>query len=70
MIRMNTSQLREMSSEKIQQEILQKTQELFKIRMRCYAGVEQRTHLLKEARRCIARMKTIFNQKVLHDTKS
>lgn len=67
---MNTSQLKDMTAEQIQQEILQRTQELFKIRMRCYAGVEQRTHLLKEARRSIARMKTIFNQKVLHDTKS
>lgn len=66
---MNTSQLNEMTVEQVREEILQKTQELFKIRMRCYAGVEQRTHLMKNARRCIARMKTILNQKVLHVTK-
>ena len=59
-----------MTIEQVKGEILQKTQELFKIRMRCYAGVEQRTHLLKIARRAIARMKTILNQKVLHDTKN
>lgn len=67
---MNTSQLRDLKIDQMKELILQKTQELFKIRMRCYAGVEQRTHLLKTARKEIARMKTILNQKVLHDTKN
>lgn len=67
---MNTSQLREMNIAELRQEILQKSRDLFKIRMQCYSGVEQKTNLLKQYRRLIARMKTILNQKVSHDSKN
>jgi len=66
---MTSSQLRELSQADLAQAILQKSKDLFKIRMQCYAGIEQKTHLMKECRRSIARMKTIFNQKVQHVTK-
>ena len=66
---MTSSQLKEKSVEELQQAILQKCKELFKIRMQCFAGVEQKTHQLKEHRRAIARMKTILGE-IKHNAKS
>ena len=66
---MTSLQLRALSFEELQHAILQKSKELFKIRMQCFAGVEQKTHQLKVIRRTIARMRTILNQKLQHDTK-
>lgn len=64
---MKTSQFSSMTLEELKAQLLQKTTEMFKIRMRCSAGVEQKTHLLKKFRRDIARVKTIMNQKVRHE---
>ena len=61
---MTSLQLREMTFQALEQEILQTSRELFKIRMQCYAGVQTKTHLLKLTRRTIARMKTILKEKV------
>jgi large subunit ribosomal protein L29 len=61
---MKAKDLREKSAEQLGQELLTQLQEQFKLRMQRSTGQLVQTHLLKQARRDIARVKTILSQKV------
>jgi large subunit ribosomal protein L29 len=61
---MKAKDLREKSVEQLGQELLVQLQDQFKLRMQRSTGQLVQTHLLKQARRDIARVKTILSQKV------
>ncbi|MCG7532237.1 50S ribosomal protein L29 [Psychrobium sp. nBUS_13] len=60
---MNTVELREKSVEELNAELLNLLREQFNLRMQNSTGQLAQTHLLKNVRRDIARVKTILNQK-------
>ncbi|MGD8177363.1 50S ribosomal protein L29 [Marinimicrobium sp. ARAG 43.8] len=60
---MKASELREKSVEELNGELLTQLKEQFKLRMQATTGQLGQTHLLKQARRDIARIKTVLKQK-------
>ncbi len=60
---MNTSTLREKSIEELQETLISLTKERFASRMQQSTGQLGQTHLLKIARRDIARVKTVLTEK-------
>jgi len=60
---MNTVELREKSVEELNNTLLELLREQFNMRMQNSTGQLAQTHLLKNVRRDIARIKTILNQK-------
>lgn len=60
---MNTVELREKSVEELNNTLLELLREQFNMRMQNSTGQLAQTHLLKNVRRDIARVKTILNQK-------
>lgn len=60
---MKNSELREKSVEELNAELLTELQSQFKLRMQAATGQLNQTHLLKNARRDIARIKTVLNEK-------
>lgn len=60
---MNGKDLREKSVEELQAELLGLREEQFKLRMGKATGQLSQTHLLKQARRDIARVKTVLTEK-------
>lgn len=60
---MKTSELREKSVEELNAALLSELQAQFKLRMQAATGQLSQTHLLKAARRDIARIKTVLNEK-------
>ncbi len=60
---MNTVELREKSVEELNNTLLELLREQFNLRMQNSTGQLAQTHLLKNVRRDIARVKTILNQK-------
>jgi len=60
---MNASDLREKSVEELNAELLTKLEEQFKLRMQKSTGQLGQTHLMKQTRRDIARIKTVLKQK-------
>ncbi|NVK10527.1 MAG: 50S ribosomal protein L29 [Gammaproteobacteria bacterium] len=60
---MNASELREKSVEELNAVLLEKLEEQFKLRMQYSTGQLTQTHLLKQVRRDIARIKTSLTQK-------
>ena len=60
---MKTQELREKSVEELNGELLSQLESQFKLRMQASTGQLNQTHLLKEARRNIARIKTVLNEK-------
>ncbi|MEZ5560896.1 MAG: 50S ribosomal protein L29 [Pseudomonadales bacterium] len=60
---MNTAELREKSPKDLQEELLRLRREQFGLRMQKASGQLGQTHLLQEARRNIARIKTILAEK-------
>lgn len=61
---MKATELRDKSVEELQKELLVQLESQFKLRMQKNTGQLTQTHLLKEARRDIARIKTVLRQKV------
>ncbi|CAG8999138.1 MAG: 50S ribosomal protein L29 [Candidatus Celerinatantimonas neptuna] len=61
---MRASELKEKSVEELNAELLSLLREQFNLRMQASTGQLAQTHLLKNVRRNIARVKTILNQKV------
>ena len=61
---MNISELREKSSEELKNELIELRKEQFKLRMQKGSGQLSQTHLLKDVRRNIARVKTVMNEKL------
>jgi large subunit ribosomal protein L29 len=61
---MKTAELREMTSDKLQKELEGAYRELFNLRMQRAGGQMSKNHLFMIARRQIARIRTILNEKV------
>lgn len=61
---MNTQELREKSVVELQQVLAEELRGQFKLRMQKTAGELNQTHLLREARRNVARIKTVISEKV------
>jgi large subunit ribosomal protein L29 len=60
---MKASELREKSVEELNAELLSLLREQFNLRMQASTGQLAQTHLLKNVRRDIARVKTILTEK-------
>jgi large subunit ribosomal protein L29 len=60
---MKASELREKSVEELNGVLLDRLKEQFKLRMQAATGQLGQTHLLAQARKDIARIKTVLKQK-------
>jgi len=60
---MKASELREKSSEELQQQLLDLLRDQFNLRMQKSTGQLNQSHLLTQVRKDIARVKTVLNQK-------
>lgn len=60
---MNATELREKSVEDLNKELLVQLESQFKLRMQKNTGQLNQSHLLKQARRDIARIKTVLREK-------
>jgi len=60
---MKAAELDKKSSEELKQLLLELLKEQFNLRMRKATGQLNQTHLLREKRRDVARVKTILNSK-------
>lgn len=60
---MNATELRKKAPGELKTELLNVTRELFNLRMQRGVGQTVRPHAFKKARREIARIKTILNEK-------
>ncbi len=58
-----TSQLREKTPESLREELLAIKREQFNLRMQKANGQESKSHLIKVARKNVARIKTILTEK-------
>jgi len=61
---MKTTELREKSTDELNQELLSLLKEQFNLRMRKSTGQLNQSHLLGNVRRDIARVKTVLTEKV------
>lgn len=61
---MKANELRDKSADELNKELLSLREEQFKLRMAKATGQLGQTHLLKQAKRDIARVKTVLAQKV------
>ncbi len=60
---MNATELREKSTDELQQELLSLLREEFNLRMQRATGQLSKPHLFKQVQRNIARVKTIMTEK-------
>ncbi|MCU4676364.1 MULTISPECIES: 50S ribosomal protein L29 [Catenovulum] len=60
---MNANELKDKSVEELKAELLELLREQFNLRMQKSTGQLSQTHLLKQVRRNIARVKTVLNSK-------
>ena len=60
---MKASELRDMSTDELNQQLLSLREEQFKLRMAKATGQLGQSHLLKQTNRDIARVKTVLQQK-------
>ena len=60
---MKASELRDKSVDELNKELLELTREKFNLRMQSATGQLAQNHQIKAARRNIARVKTILNEK-------
>ena len=60
---MKASELREKTAEELQQEQLRLLKEQFNLRMRKATGQLNQSHLLRQTRRDVARVKTVLTEK-------
>jgi large subunit ribosomal protein L29 len=60
---MKAQELREKTVEELNSELLAQLQEQFKLRMQASTGQLTQTHLVKQVRRNIARIKTLLAEK-------
>lgn len=61
---MIASELKEKSVDELNAELVNLLREQFNLRMQSGAGQLERPHLIREARKNIARIKTVINQKL------
>ena len=60
---MKAKELQEKTTDELNAELLNQLKEQFNLRMQKSTGQMNETHLLKQTRRNIARIKTVLNQK-------
>ncbi|AAV82748.1 50S ribosomal protein L29 [Idiomarina loihiensis] len=60
---MKASELKDKTVEQLQEELLGLRREQFNLRMQAATGQLNQTHMMKQVRRDIARVKTILNEK-------
>lgn len=60
---MNAKELQDKSVDELNEALLEQLQAQFKLRMQKSTGQLNQTHLLKQTRRDIARIKTVLKQK-------
>lgn len=60
---MKAQEIREKTSDELQEELLRLRKEQFSLRMQSASGQLGQIHLLKEVRRDIARVKTVMKEK-------
>lgn len=60
---MNAAELREKSVEQLNEELLSLLRDQFNFRMQKATGQLNQSHLLKQVKRDIARIKTVLNEK-------
>lgn len=60
---MNANELREKDLNGLKDELLEKRKEQFNLRMQAATGQQPRPDLIRKARRDIARIKTVMNEK-------
>ena len=60
---MKASELNEKSVEQLNEELLGLLREQFNLRMQAATGQLNQTHMLKQVRRDVARVKTLLNEK-------
>ena len=60
---MKASELKAKTVEQLQEELLGLRREQFNLRMQAATGQLNQTHMMKQVRRDIARVKTILNEK-------
>ncbi len=60
---MKANDLQDKTVEQLKEELLTQSQNQFKLKMQAATGQLTQTHLLKQTRRDIARIKTVLNQK-------
>ncbi|RUO76877.1 50S ribosomal protein L29 [Idiomarina tyrosinivorans] len=60
---MKATELKEKTVEQLQEELLNLRREQFNLRMQAATGQLSQTHMMKQVRRDIARVKTILNDK-------
>jgi large subunit ribosomal protein L29 len=60
---MNASELREMDTRQLNDELLRLRKEQFHLRMQRASGQLGQTHLITDARRDLARIKTVLQEK-------
>lgn len=60
---MKASELNDKSVEQLNDELLGLLREQFNLRMQAATGQLNQTHMLKQVRRDVARVKTVINQK-------
>ncbi|PKM29006.1 MULTISPECIES: 50S ribosomal protein L29 [Pseudomonas] len=60
---MKATELREKSAEQLNEQLLTLLRDQFNLRMQKATGQLGQSHLLKQAKRDIARVKTVLNQK-------
>ena len=63
---MKASEIREKKLEELKEELLRLRKEAFNLRMQRASGQLPQTHLLRETRRDIARVKTVMKEKQPH----
>lgn len=64
---MNTTELRKKTSEELEQELVSLTKDQFGLRMQQSTGQLNQTHLLKQVRQDIARVKTVMQEKKVNE---
>jgi large subunit ribosomal protein L29 len=64
---MNTTELRKKTSEELEQELISLTRDQFGLRMQQSTGQLNQTHLLKQVRQDIARVKTVMQEKKVNE---
>ncbi|RCV87073.1 50S ribosomal protein L29 [Halomonas sp. DQ26W] len=60
---MNAQEFREKSVDELREQLFELLREQFNLRMQKATGQLSQTHLLKQVRRDIARVKTVLNEK-------
>lgn len=60
----NANELKEMTIDELQNELLTMRKEAFNLRLKKASGALDKGHLVKQVRRTVARIKTIMTEKV------